>query len=231
MCLYLPLSFVQVREVRTLLFGAMVVILLVFLNFWAYMLLWMYGMVGIIVWMWKCGCGRMNSGETWHSRPGDPASPRRDLQKQNQTRAQTLAQAESFCLSETTSRSDERGSPKRVRVGAWGMCCMCNSGEEALFGRGVFSLRQVATHLSENPWVSQGSLMTVSPKRDPVAWARLARDFTIELFLSCLFGLVCFTLSSNCMNWVTLYEWDGNYDSWVLAWCEHDGCMRLVHKI
>jgi len=77
---------------------------------------------------------------------------------------------------------------------------MCSSGEEALFGRGVFSLRRVAACLSENLRVSQGSLMTVSPKRDPVAWARLARDFTIELFLSCLFGLVCFTLSLNCMN-------------------------------
>ena len=72
---------------------------------------------------------------------------------------------------------------------------MCSSGKEALFGRGVSSLRRVATRLSENPRVSQGSLMTVSPKRDPVAWPRLARDFIIELFLSCLFGLVCFTLS------------------------------------
>jgi len=80
------------------------------------------------------------------------------------------------------------------------MCCMCSSGEEYLFRRGVFSLRRVAGRLSENPRVSQGSLMTVSPKRDLVACARLARDFTIELFLSCLFGLVCFTLSSNCMN-------------------------------
>ena len=43
----------QVREARTLLFGAVVVVLLIFCDVWAYMLLWMYGMVGIIVWMLK----------------------------------------------------------------------------------------------------------------------------------------------------------------------------------
>jgi len=110
-----------------------------------------------------------------------------------------LAQTREACLSED----------------AWGLevcCCMCSSSEEPLFGRGVFSSKQVAARLSENPRVSQGSLMIVSPKRDPVAWERLARDFTIELFLSCfwvvncMFGLVCFTLSMNCINWVTLYE-------------------------
>jgi len=77
----------------------------------------MYGMVGIIFWMWKYGCCRMNSGETRHSRPGDQASPRRNLQRQTPTRARALAQAESFRLSETPSRSGERGSPKRGRVG------------------------------------------------------------------------------------------------------------------
>ena len=131
----------------------MVVILRVFHDFWAYMLLWTYGMVGIIVWMWKYGCCRMNSGETWHSRPGDPASPRRDWQKQTKTRARALAQAESFRLSETPSRSGEKGSPKRGRVGAWGMCYMDSSSEEALFGQGVFSLRWVAARLSENPGI------------------------------------------------------------------------------
>ncbi|QCD83816.1 hypothetical protein DEO72_LG2g4163 [Vigna unguiculata] len=60
---------------------------------------------------------RANSGETRRSRPSDQASPRRDLQKQAQTCARALAQAESFRLSETPSRSGERGSPKRGRVG------------------------------------------------------------------------------------------------------------------
>ena len=46
----------QVSEARTLLFGAVAIILLVFRDVWAYMLLWMYGMVGIIVWMRKCDC-------------------------------------------------------------------------------------------------------------------------------------------------------------------------------
>jgi len=59
----------------------------------------------------------MNSGETRHSRPGDQASLRRDLQRQTQTRARALAQAESFRLGKTPSRSGERGSPKRGRVG------------------------------------------------------------------------------------------------------------------
>jgi len=40
------------------LFGAMVVALLVFRDSRGYMLLWMYGMVGIIAWVWKCVCGR-----------------------------------------------------------------------------------------------------------------------------------------------------------------------------
>jgi len=39
----------------------------------------MYGMVGIIVWMWKYGFCRMNNGETRHSHPGDQAPPRQDL--------------------------------------------------------------------------------------------------------------------------------------------------------
>jgi len=78
-CLYLPLAFVQVREARTLLFGVMVIILRVFRDFWAYMLLWTYGMVGIIVWMWKYGCCRMNSGETRHSRPGETCRNRPKL--------------------------------------------------------------------------------------------------------------------------------------------------------
>ena len=46
----------QAREARTLLFGAVIVVLLVFRDVSAYMLLWMYGMVGIIVWVWKCDC-------------------------------------------------------------------------------------------------------------------------------------------------------------------------------
>jgi len=70
----------------------------------------------------------------------------------------------------------------RLSEDAWGLevcCCMRSLGKEALFGRGAFSPKQVATCLSENPRISQGSLMTVSPKRDPVARARLARDFSI----------------------------------------------------
>jgi len=43
------------------------------------MLLWVYGMVGIIA-----GCGNVfvverNSGEVWYTRPSEPVSPRRDL--------------------------------------------------------------------------------------------------------------------------------------------------------
>jgi len=59
----------------------------------------------------------MNSGETRHSRLGDQTPPRRDLQRHTQTRARALVQAESFRLSKTPSRSGERGSPKRGRVG------------------------------------------------------------------------------------------------------------------
>ncbi|QCE04157.1 hypothetical protein DEO72_LG8g2190 [Vigna unguiculata] len=55
---------------------------------------------------------KMNNGETRHSRPSDPASPRRDLQKHTQTRARALAQARSFRLSEISSRSGERSLPK-----------------------------------------------------------------------------------------------------------------------
>jgi len=39
------------------------------------------------------------------------------VQKQTQTRTRALAQAESFRLSKTPSRSGERGVPKQGRVG------------------------------------------------------------------------------------------------------------------
>jgi len=170
-------------------------------------------MTCVTVGMWLCGCCRMNSGETRRSRSSDPVSPRRDLQKLIRTRVRALAQAESFCLSETQSRSGERGSPKRGRVrGLRHVAAWVAQARNLAFERGVLSPSRVAARLSENPWVLQGPLLTISPKREPVAWARLARDFTIELFLSCfwavncMFGLVCFTLSMNCMDWVTLYE-------------------------
>jgi len=97
----------------------------------------------VVVWSvfgWLC---MMNSGETRRSRPSDHASPRRDLQKQAQTRTRALAQAKSFRLSETPSRPSERGLPKRGRVGVWGMCCRRSSGNEALFRRGICSPRRV----------------------------------------------------------------------------------------
>jgi len=56
-------------------------------------LLKMLGWIGIDVWVWVYGCCREESGETWRSRPSDPVSPRRDLQKQVQARARALAQA------------------------------------------------------------------------------------------------------------------------------------------
>jgi len=94
----------------------------------------------------------MNSGETRSSRPSDPASPRRDLQELVQTRTRALAQAESFCLSETQSRSGERGSPKRGRVkGLRHNAIGVAQARNLAFERGVLSLMRAATRLSENP--------------------------------------------------------------------------------
>jgi len=45
------------------LFGAMVVALVVFCDFRAYMLLWVYGMVGIIAWVWIVFVAEKNSGK------------------------------------------------------------------------------------------------------------------------------------------------------------------------
>jgi len=49
------------------------------------------------------------------------------------------------------------------------MCCRRSSGEEALFGRGICSSRRVAAREARICESRRISLMTVSPKRDPVA--------------------------------------------------------------
>jgi len=74
----------------------------------------MYGMVGIIVWVWKCDC----TGKQWREtrvlaqaslpRPGE-------ICRRRQIHTQSLAQAESSRLSEA-SRSGGRGSPKREHI-------------------------------------------------------------------------------------------------------------------
>jgi len=131
------------------------------------MLLWMYGMVGIIVWVWKCDC----IGKQWREtrvlaqaglpRPGEICRIR-------QIHTQSLAQAESSRLSEA-SRLGERGSPKRERV-------------RTLARRCSFQPRQGTLFLSEETTRSarrgspkreftfqQPSLLVVLPKRGPAA--------------------------------------------------------------
>jgi len=54
-----------------------------------------------------------------------------------QVHTRALAQAESSHLSEVTSRSSERGSPKRERVGTLARCCSLSPGEKPhLWARG-----------------------------------------------------------------------------------------------
>jgi len=163
--------------------------------------------------------------------------PRQDLQELIRTRARALAQAKSFCLSETQSCSGERGSPKWGRVrGLRHVAAWVAQSRNLAFERGVLSPRRVAARLSENPWISQGPPLTVSPKRELMAWARLARDFTTELFLSffwaihCMLGLVCFTLSMNCMNMlIRLVCMGWNVES---TWVWHELSVRkLVIKV
>jgi len=78
------------------------------------MLLWMYGMVGIIVSMWKCDC----TGKQWReTRVLAQAGLSRlgKICRTDQIHTRALAQLESSHLSET-SRLGERGSPNRERV-------------------------------------------------------------------------------------------------------------------
>ena len=73
--------------------------------------------------------------------------------------------------------------------------------------------------------------MTISAEWDPVAWARLARDFTIELFFSCFWAVKLYVSLGMLYLEYELYELSDlvwirwNCDSWVLTWCEHDVCM------
>jgi len=81
-----------------------------------------------------------------------------------------------------------------------------------------------------------GPLLTVSPKREPAAWVRLAWDFTPWLFLpcfwvvNCMLGLVYSILSMKCM--IMLMRLD--YMGWnvELTWVWHELSMRwLVIKV
>ena len=49
-CRAVLLAYFQVREARTLLFGAMMVVLMMFCDFRAYMWLRVYGMICVVVW-------------------------------------------------------------------------------------------------------------------------------------------------------------------------------------
>jgi len=95
---------------------------------------------------------------------------------------------------------------------------------------------RVVARLSENSWVSQGPLLIVSPKREPVAWARVARDFTPWLFVpcfwvvNCMSGLVYSILSMKHMNMLVRLDCIGwNVE---LTWVWHELSMRwLVIKV
>ena len=80
--------------------------------------------------MRNCSCCRENSGETCCSRPNETDSPRRDLQKQARITLKLSLRRRAIVLSEVLSRSSERRSPKRERVGTLVCCRSLSPGNE-----------------------------------------------------------------------------------------------------
>ncbi|QCE06375.1 hypothetical protein DEO72_LG9g1387 [Vigna unguiculata] len=73
-------------------------------------------------------------------------------------------------LSEVLSRSGERRSPKRACVGVRGwVAAVAAQARDHTFGRGVGSLRQGRTRLSEYARNTSFTSVAISPKRGPVA--------------------------------------------------------------
>jgi len=88
---------------------------------------------------------------------------------QTPARARALAQAEGLGLSEIPSRSSERRSPKRERVGAQGVSLQCSLSEGPHFWArgGLAQAREDSPkRVREKPPIVS---VVISPKREPVA--------------------------------------------------------------
>jgi len=165
----------------------------------------------------------MNSGKTRRSRPSDQASPRRDLQKQAQTRARALAQAESFRLSETSSRPSERGSPKRGRVGVWGMRRGSSFWVRDMLAQASSgSLKREFASLAGFPWWQSRLSETLWLERD---W----HETSLYNYIFHVYGplIVCLAWYTLSWVWIVWIEWPcmNKMGLWFMslnmrwAWC------------
>jgi len=120
----------------------MVVALVVFCDFRAYMLLWVYGMVGIIAWVWIVFVAEKNSGKVWYTRPSEPVSPRRDLHEQARAALELLLRRKLlfWARHHLAQARDARLSEHAWKP--WHVASVLAQARNLTFGRGVVSLKR-----------------------------------------------------------------------------------------
>ena len=159
--------------------------------------------LGMLVWIRMGGCCRETVTRNWCSRPSEPVSPKRELQKQARFTLE-LSLRQKALIWARWRLAQARGA--RLSENAWGpwhVAAVLAQVRNLTFGRGVASL---TVGLSENAW-GHWHVVAVSPKRGPVAWAKepfrlsegswLERDWRKCLFSVCSFS--CLWLVIYCM--------------------------------
>jgi len=171
----------QVREVRVLSLNDFWPI---FESVWccmSYMLLWICEVLCIVVWVRRCGCCRENSGKVSYSRPSDADSLKRDLQKQTRVTFELSLMRRALVLSEAPSRSGERCSLKRERVGVLVCCCCPSPGEEPhLWARVGLSHKPLGEYAKNLPWPLSRSRLSESLQLEREHSSRLSEGFWLE---------------------------------------------------
>ncbi|QCE15671.1 hypothetical protein DEO72_LG11g2683 [Vigna unguiculata] len=110
-----------------------------------------------------------NSGEKLTLSPKRACLAQARLAETSQVHIRALAQVKSSCLNEATSRSGERGSPKRDRVETLTCRYSFSPSEEPHLWARVGLAQARRARLSENSRNQQPPLLAFSPKRGPVA--------------------------------------------------------------